>query len=172
MSVTVTRWRRMQMSNPFNGHEAGFRGMTDGLATIGIDTLGRVEGSCPFGEVGQLASGVSEVLDVPVERSQVTIQEADHMMAGSLTLAAEIEDRGDFRERKAGGLCVAYEVEPVDRILGVFPIPIGGTVGFRKKADGFVVANGLGGRARSSSQFPDSHVYQYKPLDIPVDWRL
>lgn len=94
------------------------------------------------------------------------------MMAGGLTLTAEIEDRADLRECKAGGLGVAYEVEPVDRILGVFPIPIGSTVGFRKKADGFVVANGLGGRARSSSQFSDSHVCQYSPLDIPVDWRL
>ena len=66
------------------------------------------------------------------------------MVAGGGTLFAEFEDRADFLESEAGGLCVANESNPVGGIGVVAPVAVGGAFGWGEDPDLLVVADGLG----------------------------
>ena len=129
----------------------------DGLTAVGVDAFGGVEAASPLGEVGELSSGRTEHGDVLVESGQVTFQQVDHVVTGCLTLAAQVEDGGDLGEGETGGLSVPHEVEPINGLLGIVPVIVGGAVGFGEDPDVLVVADGLGGSARALGQLSDSH---------------
>lgn len=167
-SVAVADWRGVQVAAPVSGFRAQPPG--DGLTSVGIATLGRVEASGLLGEGSQLLTCLSQSLDMPIERGQVTLEQFDDVMAGCLTLTAKVENRSDFGEGETRGLGIANECEPVDSGFGVVAIVVGSAVWVREHSDPFVVADGPGGDSRASSQFSDSHRSKSTP-DIPVDWK-
>ena len=114
------------MASPFSGLEAQSPG--DGLTPIGIATLGRIEASCLLGEAGQLLAGHTKCLDVAVEGGEMPLEKVDHVMTGGLSLAAEVEDRGDLGEGEAGCLGVAHETKPIDGFFRVVAIVIGSPI--------------------------------------------
>jgi hypothetical protein len=76
----------VQMATPVSGQHAQPSG--DGLTSVGIATLGRVEASGPLGEGSQLLACLTHGLDMPIERDQMSLEQLDDVMAGGLTLIA------------------------------------------------------------------------------------
>lgn len=143
-SVAVTGGRLVQMAIRLAGPRIEPPGVADRLAPVGVDTVSRVEASGPFGERSQLLPSRAERLDVAVEGRHVPFQKVDDVVAGGLSLAAEIEDGGDLGEGQTGGLGVPDELEAIDSILCVVPVVVQVTGGFGNEPDLFVVADGLG----------------------------
>ena len=150
----------------------------DRLAAVGVMAVGGVEAPGPFGESGELSACLAEGLDVPVERGEVAFQKVDNVMAGGFAMAAKVEDGGDFGECEACGLGVSDEGEPIDGLVGVIAIVVGGAVGGGQHADLLVVADGLGGDQGASGELSDSHDSDLTPLTFQsagrrtvVTWR-
>lgn len=138
-------------------------GEADRLATVGIDTIRRIESPRPVGELRQLPAGLTQGLDVLVQGRHVTFQQVDDVMAGGLPLASQVEDRCDLGQSEPGGLGIADEVEPVDHILCVIPVVvvIPGRLG--EEPNVLVVPDGLGGGPGPLGEFSDSHASQHSP---------
>jgi len=142
----------------------------DGLASVGIGAVRRVEASGSLGQDDELLAGLFESLDVAVEIGEVPFEEIDDVMARSNTLAPEIQDRGNFGEGKAGGLGVANEPKPVDRPFAVVAVTVGGAFRRGEELDLLVVADGLGRDIGPVGKLSNFHA-PILPHDIPVGWK-
>ena len=129
----------------------------NGLAAVGIGAVGGIEPLGTFGEGKELIVGAVEGLDVPVEILEMLIEEVEHVVAGCLPLAAEIQDRSDFGEGEAGGLGVANETEPADGFTAVVAVTVGGAIGWGQDPDVLVVTDGLGVDTDLLGKLSNSH---------------
>lgn len=170
--MMVPGGRLVQMTARLRDPVIGILGVADGLAAVGVDAAGRVEASGLRGERGQLLPSCPQCLDVAVESRHVPFQQVYDVMAGGLSLAAQVEDGGDLGESQSGGLSVADEGQPVGVVLGVVPIVVGVTIGFGKKPYLFVIADRLCCRSGALRQFSDSHGLHPTALDLTVDWKV
>ena len=168
----------MQVTSTVSCLELQSRAASDRLAPVGVAAFGGVKAPGPVGECGELFAGLTQILDMPVERGEVTLQQVDDVIAGGLTLATKVEDGTDFGEGEAGGLGVPDESEPIDSLIGVVPIVVGGPVGSGQDPDLLVVTDGLGGNPGASGELSDSHDTHNNPLTFQstgrrtvVTWR-
>ena len=119
----------------------------DGLAAVGIGAVGGVQPPRPGDEPGVELTARAEALDAPVDVGEVPLHEFDDVMAGRLTLAAQLEDRGHLRERESAVLRVTDEAEALDGLGSVVAIAVRGTGGRWYEPDVLVVADGGGGES-------------------------
>ncbi len=143
----------------------------NGLAAVGVSAVGGIKPLGAFGQGKELIAGSVEGLDVPVEILEMLIEEVEHVVAGCLPLAPEIQDRSDLGEGEAGGLGVANEAQPADGFTAVVAVTVGGAIRRGQDPDVLVVTDGLGVNTDLLGKLPNSHT-SIIALDIPFGWKV
>lgn len=163
-SVVVAGWCCVEMTAAVVEVQILPAGETDGLTADRIGAAGRVQASGSFCQVRQFPAGGSKRVDVLVEGLQVILQQIDNVMASALAPATKVQDGGYLGQGQTRSLGVPNEPEPVDRFLPVLSVPVHRPVRFGKKTDLLVVADRLGGGARTPGQLSDPHTTQSTPF--------
>ena len=143
----------------------------DRLTSVGIGAVGGIQAPGPGDEPGVDFAARLESLDAPIYVREVPLHELDDVMAGRLALAAQLEDRGDLRERQSAVLCITDEPEAPDGLGSVVAIAVRRPGGWRHEPDVLVVADGRGGKPDLVRDVADLHVSMIS-LDIQVDFKV
>ncbi len=79
------------------------------------------------------------------------------MVARAGAALSHVEDGGDLGEGESGGLRIADEPEPINRLIAVISIPVRSALGLGKDPDVLVVADRLGRNADPSGELSYLH---------------
>lgn len=134
-----------------------FGTVCDGLAAVGVGAVGRVEALSAIGHRGELTAGSVKLVDVAVEVTEMPFEQIDDVVARAEAVVAHVQDGSNLGEGESGGLGVADEAQPVDCILSIVAVAVGGALGLGEDPDVLVVADGLGGDVDASGEFSDLH---------------
>ena len=131
--------------------------MEDGAVAIAV---GWVLVSGALGQVIEQGAGLGELADPLVDVGEVLVDEVGDVSADGLTGVGDRKHLSDLSEGQPGGLRVAYEAQPVQGVRVVVAVARRRANWIGKESLRFPEADGLGGDAALSGEFPDEH-----PLD-------
>jgi len=132
-------------------------GSGDDLADGFRPTVGGVEcfGTC--GEAGELDPEVRELGDAAVDVDGMLVDESPDLGAGSVAAVPHGDDAVYLAEREPVGPGGADEREPVEGVVLVVAVAVGGPSGGREEAEAFVVTDCPGREPRLGGDVSDAH---------------
>src|SRR5262249_51538789 len=100
---------------------------------------------------------MAEFGDVPIQLGDPSVDEFEHVLAGSRALVAEGDHPSYLPQTQPSSLGGVNEAQPIQHVLGIVSVAAGSAFGLVEQTEPLVVAQRLGRNTGVLGHLSDSH---------------